>query len=58
MSRVIEVPNCVHCLYRLATNYSSLYATCLKNGRQISKDDRLTPFPSWCPLPESKEDSK
>ena len=48
MSRVIVINDCVDCQYRGAL-------WCDLQRKRLEVVDTYTPFPAWCPLPESGE---
>lgn len=51
MSRVVEIRNCVDCPHRGAM-------WCDLERRRLEATDAYLEFPTWCPLPETKEESK
>lgn len=50
MSRVVVIRNCVDCPHRGAL-------WCDRERKRLEVVDTYTPFPRWCPLSESKEES-
>lgn len=59
MSRVITVGHCVECPHNepnwYASNVYGVWCAAARKAITVATD---YPFPSWCPLPESKEESK
>lgn len=56
MSRVITVERCFMCPYN-DENQVTGAQRCTILRRRVPNDLGGEPFPAWCPLPESKEES-